>query len=379
MPVGFVATTAIFAVCVGSALFAPHPRRSRPWRLSFFFANVVNELPFTTFFLLLASTGLAALDGDLVTAGGAVGGALALLTTAGLVLVVIRARRARPALERAFARDVGRPLAPPSRRAGVFRWACAVLWPFPWWARHVRRTADISYGPERHHRLDVFTSTQQSRRGPVLVHLHGGAFRIGRKNLEGRPLVNRLVSHGWLCVMADYGTGRHARFPEHVVDAKRVLAWVKEHADDYGADPEQVHLVGSSAGAHIAAVAGCTAGDARFQPGFEERDTTVASVTGLSGYYGPIATDGLPAAPREYVGPDSPPFAVVHGERDTLVVVEDARAFRDDLRAASGEVVFYAELPGAHHNFDMFDSLRCAAVVDAIEAFTTSVAPHGSR
>ena len=80
------------------------------------------------------------------------------------------------------------------------------------------------------------------------------------------------------------------------------------------------------------------------------------------GYYGDLAPRG-----------DMPPMLVVHGQQDMLVSPEDARAFVDRVRAVSSRLVSYAELPGAHHDFDMFESIRAAAVSEAVEQFTERV------
>jgi acetyl esterase/lipase len=56
-----------------------------------------------------------------------------------------------------------------------------------------------------------------------------------------------------------------------------------------------------------------------------------------------------------------------------LASVSDARAFVERVRAVSSRPVSYAELPGAHHDFDMFESIRSAAVSQAVEQFTASV------
>jgi acetyl esterase/lipase len=76
-----------------------------------------------------------------------------------------------------------------------------------------------------------------------------------------------------------------------VIDVKKVIAWARAHADEYGADPAFVVVAGSSAGAHLAATAALTANDPTFQPGFEEADTTVAAAVGLYGYYGSVDSD----------------------------------------------------------------------------------------
>jgi acetyl esterase/lipase len=73
--------------------------------------------------------------------------------------------------------------------------------------------------------------------------------------------------------------------------------------------------------------------------------------------------------------PDAPPFLIVHGDIDPLVPVAHARAFAERLRDVSTNPVHYLELPGGQHAFDLFHSPRFEAVIDGIEAFTTTVRP----
>jgi acetyl esterase/lipase len=113
-----------------------------------------------------------------------------------------------------------------------------------------------------------------------------------------------------------------------------------------------------------------TARDTRFQPGFEHADTSVRAAVGLYGYYGSPPTSGeIPSAPRTYVRVDAPPFLVIHGTRDPMSAVANARQFVERLRMTSSRPVLYAELPGGQHNFDRFPSIRAFAVVDAVESF----------
>jgi acetyl esterase/lipase len=379
MPIGYLTTTVVFATCVGFAIAAPHPQHSRPWRLSFWLAYVVNEVPFLVFFVLAANTALAAADGDLVTPGGIAGGAIAGLTGVGLVVVVARARRARATLDAALIDGLPGRGAPTSRLRGlaaVRRWARVVLWPFPWWFHPgTVRISNVAYSPGgRAHRLDVYRPRRRPPTGPILLQLHGGAFRGGRKSLESRPLVHRLARHGWVCMSANYRVGRGVEFPDHLIDVKHAIAWAKEHAAELGADPDQLYVAGSSAGGHLACTAAFTPNDPRFQPGFEAADTSVTAAISFYGYYGSIATRGLPSSPGDYVTAAAPPVFVLHGDRDTLVIVEDARAFVRHLRATSDGPVVYAELPGAHHDFDLFHSIRFEAVIDAVEVFAAAVA-----
>ena len=65
-----------------------------------------------------------------------------------------------------------------------------------------------------------------------------------------------------------------------------MLAWVREHGPEYGADPNVVFVAGSSAGGHLASMAALTANDRSLQPGFEHADTSVTAAVSLYGYYG---------------------------------------------------------------------------------------------
>jgi acetyl esterase/lipase len=368
VPVGYLFTTLLVAWGTFFAVAAPRPRRSRRSSLSFWFGFLVNELPFLAFLCLLASTLLALAQGDLDNPVGWAGLGIAVLATAGLVVVVLRGLRARPAVEHALRESIGVGLRP-----GV-PWGRILLAPVTLRHRNVERVSDIRYGDAgRRNLLDVYRRRDRPTGCPTLIHLHGGAFRGGRKSREGRPLFHRLASRGWVCVSANYRLAPAGRFPDPLVDAKSVIAWVREHGPEYGADPDVLLVAGSSAGGHLASTAALTSGDSRFQPGFEQADTSVAAAISLYGYYGPVGSDDPSTSPHAYVRADAPPFFVVHGDRDTVVVVDDARRFVEALRGESVQPVVYAELPGAHHTFDVFHSVRFESVIDGIEAFAAWV------
>jgi len=93
-----------------------------------------------------------------------------------------------------------------------------------------------------------------------------------------------------------------------------------------------------------------------------EGETGIAGLICRYGYYGGLAPRG-----------DLPPMLVVHGEKDIRPPAATARAFAEQARAVSSHPVSYAELPGAHHGFDMYESIRSAAVSTAVEQFTARV------
>ena len=203
------------------------------------------------------------------------------------------------------------------------------------------------------------------------THVSTCGFTGGRKSKEGRLLLNRLATDGWLGISADYRLRPEAQFPDQLVDLKRVIAWAREHAARHGADASRVFVAGGSAGAHLSVMAALTQGDASFQPGFEDADTSVAGAIPLYGWFGTVYDDdAVPSTPMAYDARSAAPVMVVHGSHDTLVGVEPARRLVAKLRAESQAPVLYAELPGAQHTFDLFRSIRMELVVAAVRVFT---------
>ena len=361
MPFGYLVTTGVMLAYVLFAVAPPRPRRWSRWRVSFWLGYLVNELPFLAFLVLAASTALAIAQGDIATPVGWIGLGLAIVATAGLVVIVRRALRTGEVVDRALT-DAGLPPRLPRR----LPWLRILLWPFAFPHPGIERISNIAYGDAgRGNRLDVYRARSHPTGGPTLIHLHGGAFRIGNKSREARPLFYRLAGRGWVCISANYRL--RTPFPDPLVDLKKVIAWVREHGPEYGADPSLVLVAGSSAGGYLASMAALTADDPALQPGFEDADTSVAAVVSLYGYYG--STGAGRTSPTAYDGQGAPPFLVVHPDRDTLVVVDDARRLVESLRKGSASPVVYAELPGAQHAFDFFYSIRFSAVIDGIEAF----------
>ena len=141
---------------------------------------------------------------------------------------------------------------------------------------------------------------------------------------------------------------------------------------------------------------GLTANDPEYQPGFEDADTSLQAAVPIYGVYdftSRLGTHRLPfwyrrlerqimkafrdeepekfrrASPIERIHPQAPPFFVIHGDRDTLAPVEEARYFANELRETSHAPVVYAELRGAQHAFDLFCSPRTSHMLAAALKF----------
>jgi acetyl esterase/lipase len=381
---------------VGAAatLNAFFPVRTRWLAILGFFAGWLTiEL---TLHILLGSAAMLAWmisEGGLQAWPGQLGLGLAVAAAGGLLGLYLRSRRAVVTLRefyRAAELEV-RPDAPRFPRSHIV---------LPWLTfrrRDIEVVRDVAFatiGPQTL-RVDVFRPRTPGRLRPAVLQIHGGAWVLGFKEYQGIPLLTHLASNGWVGFNADYRLSPKATFPDHLIDVKRALAWIREHAEEYGVDPEFIVVTGGSAGGHLAALLALTAGDPAYQPGFESADTRVAAAVVFYGVFDMTNRLGTRpgryqqmlervvmkvkkadhpdlfarASPIDCVRADAPTFLVVHGTRDTLTPVEDARHFVEKLRAVSKRPALYIEMQGAEHAFDVFPSIRTVPVIEAIERF----------
>ena len=334
---------------------------------------------------------------------GRVGLALWALNVALLVLCWLRGFRARHAIDDALAGTLGprwtdsidRDLAERLPR-GPQRWR----WVLPLARRReveVRRDvpfATLRGGGELC--LDLVLPRGKPVNAPVLVFVHGGGWASGREHQQGQPLLYDLAAQGWVCASVEYRLSPRATFPDHLVDVKRGIAWLREHAAEIGADPAFFVVSGISAGGHLAALAALTPNDPEAQPGFEAADTSLAGCVPFYGVYDLADREKLwpdqrgirivqalvmkttprkdpeafdKASPLTRVRPDAPPFLVVHGTIDVLAPLAGARSFVRALRAVSRAPVVYAEIPGGQHAFDVFRSPRADLTLQGVYRF----------
>lgn len=318
---------------------------------------------------------------------GQAGAALTLLATVAMAVSHRRAWRDGPPLERALQEALGadyRQRILPERaallraRIGVGEWTR----PLHFEREGITTLTDVAYGEHGDfNKLDIvrpagpIDPTLPVR--PVLLHTHGGAWMIGQKGKEALPLIRHLAQRGWVVATINYRLSPAAKWPAHIVDAKRTLAWVKAHTAEHGGDPGFIAVSGGSAGGHLTSLRALTPNDPAFQPVFEGVDTQVQATVPFYGKCDFIDRDGLvkgshgftefladkvmpcsppddpalwdDASPAQRLHAGAPPFFVRQGSYDTLIFVQEARAFVSKLRAVSKAPVAYAEQSGAQH------------------------------
>jgi acetyl esterase/lipase len=198
----------------------------------------------------------------------------------------------------------------------------------------VRTDLDIAYGEHERQVLDVFHRPGVPPHATV-IFLHGGAFTDGERNRSPQVYSNvltYLARHGVLGINMEYRSAPADPYPAGTEDAGAVFRWVCENAARYGADPDNIFLMGHSAGAAHAAT---LVYDGRFSAALPRPPRGLIVVSGrvridnlpenpnarkVEAYYGtdPERLDAL--SPVAFVDADSAPTFIAYAEYENPLI-----------------------------------------------------------
>jgi acetyl esterase/lipase len=262
----------------------------------------------------------------------------------------------------------------------------------------LRKLADIPYATVagRDLLLDLYLP-EGAASPPLIVYVHGGAWRSGSKN--SMPL-GGLVAGGFAVASVDYRLSPEARFPAQIHDIKAAIRFLRAEHETYGFDASRLAIAGSSAGAHLAALVGMTGGDAGLEGAVGEHLDQSCEVQAIVSYFGAgnlltileqstphglsvrapalqLLLGGLPeelpevarvASPVFHVDPTDPPLLLLHGDQDPQMPVSQSL----ELLGAYEELGLPVELEivhGAAHGGKLFhDPERTRLVVRFLQA-----------
>ena len=211
------------------------------------------------------------------------------------------------------------------------------------------RKSDIPYGPDVRQKLDVYVpkaavegaAPVAASAHPVVIFWYGGSWERGSKS-DYRFVGAALADHGYITVLPDYRLYPDVKFPDFLDDAAHAVAWVQQHAQEFGGDPHRIVLMGHSAGAHTAAY---LALNHEFLAKRGANPDWIAGLVGLSGPYvlapNTRTLNRIFAAPwgesdwqpLRFVDAQAPPTFLAHGLDDNLVSVAQTEKLRDALEA----------------------------------------------
>jgi acetyl esterase/lipase len=119
---------------------------------------------------------------------------------------------------------------------------------------------DIEYARagEQGLKLDLHVPSGK-RRPPLIVWVHGGAWRSGSKS--SMPL-GKLVEDGYAVASVDYRLSTQAKFPAQIHDLKAAIRFLRGHGGKWSVPSKKIVIAGDSAGAHLAALVGVSNGSA---------------------------------------------------------------------------------------------------------------------
>ena len=201
------------------------------------------------------------------------------------------------------------------------------------------RRTNLKYGEGARLRLDIYKPKGDVADRPVVVFWYGGSWLRGDR-AQYRFVGAALAQAGYVTVLPDYRLFPAVRFPAFLDDGARAVAWVQQHAREFGGDPNRIVLMGHSAGAHMASF---LAFNHEYLKRAGAKPEAIAGLVGLSGPYvlnpnsrvlheifaSPYSIKDW--QPARFVDSTAPPTLLVHGTNDSVVSVAQTRELSEAL------------------------------------------------
>ena len=246
-------------------------------------------------------------------------------------------------------------------------------------------------------KLDIYRPKNLKKKLPGILQIHGGAWITG-SNRQASSFLVRMATKGWICYSVTHRFSPKVLFPEHLIDVKRALKWMRQNADNHGLDKNFIISKGGSSGAHLASLMALTQNESEYQPGFEKIDTSIQGCVPVYGVFDFISSfeentpfpakskilniicGGSPKnrpncykkiTPENWISVDSPPFLILQGETDTLISIEETKKFWKTLISKNRNSSAFLNLPLLQHGFDIFPTLTEQCIFPIIEQFVT--------
>ena len=244
-------------------------------------------------------------------------------------------------------------------------------------------------------KLDIYRPHNTKKKHPGILQIHGGAWITGSKR-QASFLMSRMAARGWVCFSVSYRFSPDIVFPEHLIDVKHALRWIRNNAEEHGLDPDFIIATGGSSGGHLAAMTALTQNQAEFQPGFEKTDTSIQGCVPFYGVFNfsepfdegtpfpakagvlQMLCGGTPETqpdryqqitPANWISGKTPPFLLIQGETDALIPATETQAFWEVLQAHKVKDSVFLRLPLVEHAFDIFPTLTAQCIVPTIERY----------
>jgi acetyl esterase/lipase len=262
---------------------------------------------------------------------------------------------------------------------------------FALWRWRGAGAADVAYGADPRQVMDI-TLPRQAGPAPVLMLIHGGAFRMGDKTDLAVP--PDILEAGIAVVRVNYRLSGSAPWPAQGEDCLAALVHLQRQGAALGLDPARIVVMGQSAGAFLAVSTALSLVEIGLPPrgvvslygpmDFSTMDEDMATLgrtpamgatdpadspeSQLLGYA--VGTNRVaaramgPIGRLERMNEPLPPILIRHGDADPLIADLQAKRLREAWLAADpGAQVDYKLVPGAGHGGAEFETGEVAADV----------------
>lgn len=187
--------------------------------------------------------------------------------------------------------------------------------------RHITVHSNTAYGKLTRQSLDIYQPKHQHKQLPVVLFFYGGSWDSGEKK-DYLFVGEAFASKGFVTVIPDYRVFPEVKFPAFMQDPALVAKWVKDNISDYGGDPENIFIVGHSAGAHIGMMLNL---NAEYLAAVDLKPTAFKGFIGLAGPYDflPLTSERLKTifGPEERRWESQPIHYVTGKNQPTLLMV----------------------------------------------------------
>ncbi len=251
--------------------------------------------------------------------------------------------------------------------------------------------ADIEYAKVGDVSLKLDLHRPQGERPPVIVYVHGGAWRGGSK--EDVP-IGSLMERGYAIASVNYRLSTQAVFPAQVHDIKAAIRFLRANAGVYHINADKIVIIGSSAGGHLAALVGVTNGVKALEGTVGEHLEQSSDVQGIVSFFGASnlqtilsqstahglsvripalklllgdTPDKKPelarlASPVEHLDKNDPPLLMIHGDADPQMPPQQSDELAKGYRGL-GLPMTLIVMPGSRHGgAEFYDDERTVIV-----------------
>jgi acetyl esterase/lipase len=258
-------------------------------------------------------------------------------------------------------------------------------------------TGDIEYARVGDHVLQLDLHLPKEANPPLIVYVHGGAWRAGSKT--DVPIA-KLLDQGFAIASVDYRLSTEAPFPAQVHDIKAAIRFLRAKSALFHINTQRIAIIGSSAGGHLAALVGVTNGNAELEGGLGEHLSQSSDVQAIVSLFGAsnlqtilaqstefglkmrvpalqLLLGGQPsekpelaklASPVAHLDKNDPPLLLIHGDADPQMPPQQSEELAKAYEALKLPVQFITIKGGKHGGKEFYDAERTAIMSQFLRA-----------